>query len=422
MGLFSRFKRMEAKDHPSGGAFLVGAGTSWASWVNRDAYIKEGYQGNVYVYRAIDEITRAGTSIDIELYNGDELVEEHEVLDLLQRPNPAQSGDAFTTENLVNRLLFGEIFSVAAGSGPGMEVWPLNPDDMEVKPSSSGVPASYVHEKAGFKKTYPVNPRTGESDVFCLKTYNPSNYWRGQSPLVAGAVAVDTHNAGVRWNYSLLKNGARPSGLIQFKNAYPGSETLQRMREYFKRGMQGEYNAGEIPMLAEDAEWVEISKSPKDMDFTTTMKEMAKYIASIYGVPLPLIDNDASTFNNVEQAKERLYTDTVIPLMEEYLQALGNWLFPRFGIEGYCFKLDLDTVPALEGIRQRKFDRAVEAFNSGLLTDEESRQMMGFPAQPEGGQLKPAPAPVSLPDGEEKGSLSGVEIQALLYGLQSEPE
>jgi hypothetical protein len=128
------------------------------------------------------------------------------------------------------------------------------------------------------------------------------------------------------------------------------------------------------------------------MDFTNTMKETAKYIASAFGVPLPLIDNDASTFNNLEQAKERLYTDTVIPLMQEFMGALSAWLLPRYG-EGLEFKLDMDSISALEGNRERMFNRAVLAFEKGVLTREESRVMMGFPSEGEG-EYTPLLAPM----------------------------
>lgn len=376
-------KRTEVKEHPAGAAFLIGSTVQWSGSNDRRSYVREGYQHNVIVYRAIREIVEACKAISIELYQGDQLIEQHPALDLLARPNPWQAYEQWLGEMMVNRLLFGETFCVGAPDGQFAEMWPLNPTDMEVKPGPHGLPKAYCHVRGKSEQYFAVDPLTGESQVFYLKTYNPDNYWRGQSPLMAAALSADTHNAGARWNYSLLKNSARPSGLVRFKGGYPGGEMIQRMREYFKSAMTGENNSGEIPMLSDDAEFVELSKTPMDMDFINTMKETAKYVASAFGVPLPLIDNDASTFNNLEQAKERLYTDTVIPLMEEFMSAMSMWLLPRYG-EGLVFKLDLDSISALEGNRQRMFDRAVLAFEKGVLTREESRIMMGFPAEGEG--------------------------------------
>ena len=388
-------KKPEVKQHPAGGAFFINSATSWSRANDKRSYIREGYQMNVIVYRAIREVVEAAKSIQIELHQGDQIIEQHPALDLLARPNPGQAYEQWLTEMVVNRMLFGEAFAVGTPDGQFAELWPLNPIDMDVLPGAHGMPSAYVHKRGKNEVRFPVDPLTGESDVFFLKTYNPDNYWRGQSPLMAAALAADTHNAGSMWNYSLLKNSARPSGLVRFKGGYPGGETIQRMREYFKQALAGERNAGEIPMLADDAEFQELSKTPMDMDFINTMKETAKYVSSAFGVPLPLVDNDASTFNNLEQAKERLYTDTVIPMMNELMGALSMWLLPRYGGDQLELCLNLDSVPALEGIRQKMFERAVMAYEKGVLTREESRLMMGYPEQGEG-EYRPLPGAMQI--------------------------
>ena len=405
---FTRRSANETKEHPNGAAFMLGAGSTWGRKDNAEQYIREGYQLNVIVYRAITEISKAATSIKYELYDAQgNAIEDHPVLTLLSKPTPVMTWQAWLTEMVVNRMLMGEMAAVAANDGVPAEIWPLNPLHITVVPGRSGVPAEYVHNVNNRKASFRVDPMTGESNVLFIKTYNPDNYWRGQSPLMASALAGDTHNAGMRWNYSLLKNSARPSGLVRFKGGYPSGEVIQRMREYFKARMQGPDNAGEIPMLSEDAEWVALSQSAREMDFLNTMRETAKYVASSLGVPLPLIDNDASTFNNLEQAKERLYTDTVLPIVGELIAGLNNWLLPRFG-EGLELRLDLDTIPALEGLRERMFQRAVLAYDKGVLTLEEARVLMGYQPAAEG-SFKPLPGnPFDLPT---------EDIKAIAYGM-----
>jgi len=405
---FTRQRATETKEHPNGGAFMVGTGVSWGRKDNAQQYIREGYQLNVIVYRAVTEITKAASSIGYELYgpNG-EAIEAHPALDLLAKPTPVMTWQSWVTEMIVNRMLMGEMACVSGNEGQPAELWPLNPAHIEVKPGRGGIPSEYVHNVNNRKAAFRVDPISGQSDMMFVKTYNPDNYWRGQSPLMAAALAGDTHNAGMRWNYSLLRNSARPSGLVRFKGGYPSGEIIQRMREYFKARMQGAENAGEIPMLAEDAEWVALSQSAREMDFLNTMRETAKYVASALGVPLPLIDNDASTFNNLEQAKERLYTDTVIPVLGELISALNNWLLPRYG-EGLELRLDLDSIPALEALRERMFNRAVTAYAEGVLTLQEARELMGY--EPVGeGTYKPIPG--------NPFDLGTDDIKALAYGM-----
>lgn len=400
--------KTEAKAHPAGSALMVNGGPAWARKDKAHQYITEGYQLNVIVYRAVNEIVRAATSIDLELYgaNGDK-IERHPALDLLAQPTPVATWDSWLTEMLVNRMLLGEMAAGADNSGNPAELWPLLPLNIGVIPGPSGIARQYVYEVNNRKTFFDVDQISGKSDLLFVKSYNPSDYWRGQSPLMAAAIAGDTHNAGMRWNYSLLKNSARPSGLIRFKGGYPSGEMVARMREYFKAKMQGAENAGEIPMLADDAEWQALSQTARDMDFSNTMRETAKYVAAALGVPLPLIDNDASTFNNLEQAKERLYTDTVIPILNDLLAALNNWLLPRYG-EGLELRLDLDTIPALEALRERMFTRAVTAYREGLLTLQEARVLMGYEPEADGDFKLPGGGMFDLP---------ADDIKALAYGL-----
>lgn len=384
---------------------MVPTGNGWQRQDKKQQYISEGYQLNVIVYRAVTEIVRAATSIEIELYNAaGEKIDRHPLLDLLDAPAPLMTWETWLTEMVVNRMLFGEMAAVAVGTA---EMWPLNPLHVVVVPGPNGIPREYVHDVNNHKARFDVDQMTGQSDMLFSKSYNPADYWRGQSPLMAAALAADTHNAGVRWNYSLLKNSARPSGLVRFKGSYPSGEVIARMREYFKARVSGENNAGEIPMLAEDAEWVSLSQTARDMDFLATLKETSKYVASALGVPLPLIDNDASTFNNLEQAKERLYTDTALPILREVLSALNRWLVPRFG-DGLELRVDLDTIPALEALRERMFNRALAAYGAGVLTLEESRELMGY--EPEAiGTFKGTGNLFDLP---------ADDLKALAYGLE----
>jgi HK97 family phage portal protein len=375
---FSRANQApEKKENPIGGAFYMPAGNDWTRPTKRRQYVEEGYQLNVIVYRCVMEICRALSDLTLEAKLGDDVLDTHPALDLLDRPNPAQGWDGFIQQAFIDYMLQGEMAINTPNEGQPAELWITNPIYLEVMPGRSGLPVGYKFKKEGYEKTFRVMP-DGTSDLFFMKTYNPLDYWRGQSPLMASALAADTHNAGLRWNYKVLKNSARPSGLIKFEGT-PQGETIARLREFFKEKLQGENNAGEIPMLTGGAEWVPMDQNARDMDFMNTQKESAKLIASSFGVPLPLIDNDASTFNNLELAKERFYTDTIIPMFNEFLAQFALWLMPRFGTPDVKLQIDLDQIPALEASRERKFNRMVKAVQAGVLTVDEVRVAIGYP-------------------------------------------
>lgn len=370
-------RKIEVKENPVGASFFSPSGPAWVRQSNRVAYVEEGYQLNVVVYRAVSEITRSISDLVLEVAKDGDPLESSPALDLLARPNPTQGWDGFISEAFTNYLLTGEMaIARYPDAGKIVELWNVNPLYLQVTPGRGGIPAAYVYDQGNSKREFQVDRITGQSQLFFMKAYNPLDYWRGQSPLMAAGIAADTHNAGMRWNYSLLRNSARPSGLIKL-TADAGGEVVARLKEWFKRAFQGEMNAGEIPVLPAGADWVAMDNSPKDMDFTTTQKEAAKLIASAFGVPLPLIDNDASTFNNLEQAKERLYTDTVLPLFNSFLSQFGAWFLPNYG-QGLSLQVDMDQIGALEGLRTRLYDRMLKGVTAGVLTVDEARIAIGY--------------------------------------------
>jgi HK97 family phage portal protein len=376
--------------HRMGGSLLFSDGQGWRSWKNAREAVEKGYQGNAVVYAAIQEVATAVASLEFEIVEvrGDGEVQKAEGKDadtirrLLEKPNPMMGSDGFIKALFVDYHALGEMaIEGTPHGGKPVELWPVNPIDVSVKPGPYRVPKAYQIGQGEDARVFPYDPVRNRADLFFMKMYNPGNWWRGQSPLSAVAVQIDAHNAGSRWNYKLLKNGARPSGLVKFKDE-PGAETLSLLREYFKKALQGEDNAGELPVLQGDAEWQELSQSPRDMDYVTTMREFAKHIARALGVPLPLIDNDAATFNNVESAKERFYLDTVIPRAEEFLSQFGTWLGAHYGDGKYQLRVDRDAIPALASIRQREFDRAVKgAGGKAILTQDDARKIVNHEAK-----------------------------------------
>jgi len=383
-----KFFNFEKKENPTGSAMFMGHNhTLKTKGINE--YIQEGYNTNAIVYRCIKEISQAIASCEIEVKSNGTVLDDHEILKLLEKPNPVESGQQFLKRVFVDYLITGNMFITKfPDEGKAIELWAQSPRYMSVVMGEKGIPERYEFSAGKGIRSFKVNQMTGISQVFHFKNYDPYNPSIGLSPLSAAGIPADILNAGLKWNYSLLKNSARPSGIINFVGS-PAGEVIQRLKDYFKKAFQGENNAGEIPMLTDGAQWQATDHSPKEMDFLSTMKEMTKYVASVYGVPLPLVDNDAASFNNMEQAKERLWTDTVIPLFNEFLDSFGDWLFMQYGEGGKNLELsiNMDSIPALEGLRAKRNDRVQKLVSGGLLTINEGRVAIDYDEVPDGDDL-----------------------------------
>lgn len=385
------------KENPVGWTMMFGLGYS-APRRDLKAYATEGYCQNVVVFRCINEIARGCASIPLELHRKKpgpdgkiEIVKDHPMLDLISRPNPSQTRGKFISQLATEFLYAGNAYVAKVGpqAGTPRELWLLNPQKVTVKPGRGGMPREYEYRDIGGKVTYPVDGITGKSDVLHFKEFNPNDHWYGMSRLEAAAWGVDIHNQGMRFNKSLLDNGARPSGLLWTEGTITDASYL-RLKEWKEKAFQGAANAGEVPLLDNGLKWQELGLSPKDLDFGTGMDKMAMYIAAAYGVPFPLVISDAATFNNMKDAREALYENTILPLLADLCETLSMWLSPYFGDE-YTIVPNPDGVSALEGKRERKFNRMADGINKGLVTPNEGREEIG--SEPvEGGDVLLVPS------------------------------
>lgn len=353
------------------------------SW-NARAYFLEGYGKNIVVYRCIRELATAAAAVEIELEKNNTTEEEetsriegHPLLSLLQYPSPMHSWDEFIEGLIINYLATGNAYiwrNRFQGAGPPTELHLFSPATMTAVPGPNTFPLAYKRQLAsGAYEIYPVDQVTGDCEILHIKMFNPLDQWTGMSPLQAAALGVDIHNAGMKFNKALLDNSARPSGAIKLAGAMPDEMALSRLREEVKIFRQGPENAGGVPLLYGGSEWIELGLSPKDMDFKESMSMSAVSIAAAYGVPFPLIVPDAATFANMRDAREAMWENTVLPMLDKIIGGLSRWLLPVFKLQNARLCYNADNVSALEGKRQRKFDRIVNAKNAGLVTINEAR-------------------------------------------------
>ena len=154
---------------------------------NSPEYVDSGYKKNAVVYRCVNEIATAFSSIKLELWQGDEVVDNknHAAIQLLKRPNPMQGYDSFIKAVVTDWLTQGELAITRTPNST--ELWTVSPLDVTVKPHKSGIPLAYEVGEGQKKVTFPVvaaGSKAGESDLLFHKFYNPTDHWRGLSPFI----------------------------------------------------------------------------------------------------------------------------------------------------------------------------------------------------------------------------------------------
>ena len=99
MALFDDIKNFfgnsEVKLENSNMVGYFGVGSGSAKNYKYQDLAKEGYLKNAIVYRCVNEISKGAGAVNYMVKSGDVVLENHPLIDLLNRPNPVQSYSEF---------------------------------------------------------------------------------------------------------------------------------------------------------------------------------------------------------------------------------------------------------------------------------------------------------------------------------------
>ena len=365
-----------------------GVGTEEAKTYKYQDLAKEGYLKNAIVYRCVNEISKGASAVPFIIKAGDQIVEQHPIIDLLNRPNPLQSYSEFFNSLFGYVLLSGNSYILKVGSdlGKPKELHLLRPDRINIKGGGNPIPEKYEYIINGrVQQTFLVDQENGFSELKHVKLWNPLDDYYGLSPMSAAAVEVDQFNMSSKHNVNLLQNGARPSGAVIFKPqddagfAVNLSESQrQQLLTDLNNRFSGAGNAGRPMLLEGDFDWKEMGLSPKDMDFLNLKHMSATDIALCFGVPSQLVGvPDSQTYSNVAEARLALYEETIIPHLRKISSDLNEWLIPMFD-ERLSLEFDIDSIPALSERRRKIYENVTSAVREGIMTRNEAREIIGL--------------------------------------------
>jgi HK97 family phage portal protein len=380
---------------------------------NDVTYIRDGYQRNATIYSIINLIVKAATTIPMTVYrvtnegsakqykamtsgvmDGNAMYKANilrkrafeEVTDsqleaLLKRPNPEQSFSAWLGELVAFGKLTGNryIYGIGPDSGPNegkfTELYSLPSQLVEIV--SGGV----MQPVAGYKIQYNSMIEIPPEYICHIKDFNPdydssgSNLY-GQSPLRAGLRVLSANNEAVTTGLKYLQNQTS-RGMLISKDGNLTEVQAQALKDKFRKNYQGAANAGDVIITPKDLSWVNFGLSASDLSLIEQYNGTVKDLCNIYNIPVQLLNNtDASTYNNMKEAKKALYQNAVIPELIKIRDELNRWLAPKFG-KGDEYFIDFDFTAISE--MQEEVDKLVtQLSNAWWVTPNEKRDAMNY--------------------------------------------
>ncbi len=357
-----------------------------ATWSAREfvAFATEGYRDNPTVRACIMAKQKAAIECPIILVNEKgEAVENHQILALLNKPNPMQSWEKFLTQMIGSHDIAGEGDVLKIGIGQSVELWPLRPDWLEITTFSMGLPVSCSYTPSDTYEESTVK-QYQFSELMIWAEYNPLFRWRGLSPLYSAAYSIDTLNEYAKSNKAMLENGMTPSGVL-WTDSEVSDTSFSRLQEQFNGKYAGAKNSGKPMILDGGLKWQGMSFSPRDMEFVSGKRLSQLDVCQVLRVPPQIIGIEGSqTFANYEQARAAFYEDEVIPMVNGLLSELLGFLRKDFKLPPtYKLIVDTDGITALEPRRAER-NKVIDGLTS--LKVDEKRAAMGYAAA-EGGDV-----------------------------------
>ena len=357
-----------------------------ASWSAREfvAFATEGYRDNPTVRACIMAKQKAAIECPIILVNEKgEAVENHQILALLNKPNPMQSWEKFLTQMIGSHDIAGEGDVLKIGIGQSVELWPLRPDWLEITTFSMGLPVTCSYTPSDTYEESTVK-QYQFSELMIWAEYNPLFRWRGLSPLYSAAYSIDTLNEYAKSNKAMLENGMTPSGVL-WTDSEVSDTSFNRLQEQFNGKYAGAKNSGKPMILDGGLKWQGMSFSPRDMEFVSGKRLSQLDVCQVLRVPPQIIGIEGSqTFANYEQARAAFYEDEVIPMINGLLSELLGFLRKDFKLPPtYKLIVDTDGITALEPRRAER-NKVIDGLTS--LKVDEKRAAMGYESA-EGGDV-----------------------------------
>jgi HK97 family phage portal protein len=392
MGLFDKFFKAEEKPTQKKEApkVMFNKLDAYSSKTNRryKDYAKDGYQENAIVHRCVQLISNSASAVKLCVYSGDTKLDNHELISLLDRPNPLQSGVEYFASLYSYLLISGNSYILRDTESftPPRELYLLRPDRIQIRASESIIPTSYDYVIDGIvRNTYPVDPKTGSGQIKQIKLWSPLDDFYGLSPIGASAYNIDQHNLAGMHNVALLKNGCTPSGMLKFEPTDETGMSTQltddqraRLLEDLEFRFQGTHNSGRPMLLEGNFSYQQLGLNPKDMDFLELLNLSAREIALCFGVPAQLIGiPDSQTYSNMETAKLALYEETILPLLSRVESDLNEYLAPLYSGD-ISIRYDLDSIPAMAEKRRQIYDNVTQGVQAGIITRNEARERLGL--------------------------------------------
>lgn len=296
-------------------------------------------------------------------------------------------------------LLKGNGFAkiVRGYDGQVRELWPLNPDNVTVRRTPTGL--VYEHSKEG------VLTRLLSHEVLHLRHRLGDDGVLGVSPIAAARGVVELAQAEADHGVATFRNGAKLLGVLKFPGKLkPDQRTAIATSWSSQHG--GGANAGRTAILEEGVDFQSVSMTLEDSEWIAARQFSVEEVARLFRVPPTVIGDlrHGNYSNSVEMARQ-FVTQTLRRHLVMWEQAIAAKCLTDAGRRSYFAQHQVEGLLRGDSANRAAFYAA--GISAGWMLPSEARRLEDLPTiegidasafeTPKGANTIRTPAPQPYP-------------------------
>ena len=377
----------------------------WPVPISASAVTPATAQGVSAVYACVQAISETTASLPLILFkrNGDdrERASDHPLYRVLHdQANPEQTALEAREYMQACVLLRGNAFArlVRGWDGQVRELWPLNPDNVQVQRTSSGL--VYDYTKDG------VLTRLLSHEVLHLRHRLGDDGVMGVSPIAAARGVVELAQAENEHGRNTFTNGAKLLGVLKFPGRLK-AEQRQAIATSWSSQHAGGSNSGRTAILEEGVDFQALSMTLEDAEWIAARQFSVEEVARLFRVPPTVIGDlrNGNYSNSVEMARQ-FVTQTLRRHLVAWEQAIAAKCLTEAGRRTYFAEHQVEGL--LRGDSANRAAFYSSGIADGWLMRSEARKLEnlkvidGIDDAPKAAESDSTPAPLPYPSKQQE--------------------
>lgn len=208
--------------------------------------------------------------------------------------------------------------------------------------------------------------------VLWIKNPHPLDPYRSVSPAEVAGMAIDVDWLAHVYNANFMRADGRPAGVLGVKGGID-EDDAEELAAWMRGGVS---RAGETRVVdADDLTFVDMTRSPRDAEYTDTVNMSKTEILMAGGVPESIAGNASGrTWDNADVEKDNFWHEKMLGVLE----LIGGGFDTLDGDPNTFIVHDTSEVPALQRAKNDDLNAKAMYVKQGLMAIDEWRDAAGL--------------------------------------------